>query len=104
MTGESPSDLFLLLRFLGGCGIVLALLGALAFGLRWAARRGWIADGTFCPRGRLPARLKTLETLPLDAKRRLVLVSCDENAYLLLLGPDHALVVASYPPTPPSET
>ncbi|MDR2412193.1 MAG: flagellar biosynthetic protein FliO [Holosporales bacterium] len=30
--------------------------------------------------------LKVLETLPLDPKRRLVLVQCDTRVYLLLLG------------------
>jgi flagellar protein FliO/FliZ len=37
--------------------------------------------------------LKILETLPLDPKRRLVLVQCDTRVHLLLLGGATDLVV-----------
>ncbi len=100
MAGAEPiSDGLLFLHFFAGIAIVLSLIGALAFGLRYAMMKGWIRGGL--PRGDT-RRLQLCETLPLDTRRRLALVRCDETAYLLLLGPDHSVLVAALPATPPS--
>lgn len=45
-------------------------------------------------------RLKFLEALPLDGKRRLVLVSCDDQQHLLVLGANGETVVERNIPVP----
>jgi flagellar protein FliO/FliZ len=78
------------LRFLAALVFVLGLIALLA----WAARRWRL--------GTMPAgaarRLALVEVLPLDARRKLVLVRCDGREHLLLLGPDGNRVVAAGPP------
>lgn len=67
-------------RFVVALAFVLALIGAMA----WLARRFG-----FAPPPRLPGqprRLKVIETLALDARRRLVLVRRDQTEHLLLVG------------------
>jgi flagellar protein FliO/FliZ len=67
-------------RFVVALAFVLALIGAMA----WLARRFG-----FAPPPRLPGqprRLKLIETLALDARRRLVLVRRDQTEHLLLVG------------------
>ena len=66
-------------RFLAALLFVLALIGLIA----WGARR-------FRPGGGAPAgaqrRLQVIEILPLDPRRRLVLVRHDTAEHLLLIG------------------
>ena len=74
-------------RFVLALAFVVALIGACA----WIARRFGLA-------GRLAARsgarrLTILEVLPLDAKRRLVLLRRDEVEHLVLLGQNSDLVI-----------
>ena len=67
-------------RFVVALAFVLALIGAMA----WLARRFG-----FAPPPRLPGqprRLKVIETLALDSRRRLVLVRRDQTEHLLLVG------------------
>ncbi len=45
------------------------------------------------PSGR--RRISIIEVTPLDGRRRLVLIRCDQKEHLLLLGPSTELVVAS---------
>lgn len=86
------------LRFPLALVFVLALL-ALAV---WALRRlGWPAAGAT----RDGRRLEIVEALPLDPKRRLVLIRRDRVEHLVLIGPEHAVVLetaiaASAPPEP----
>ena len=40
-------------------------------------------------------RLSIIEVTPIDARRRLVLVRCDDREHLLLLGPNTETVVAT---------
>ena len=54
-------------------------------------------------------RLAVLEVLPIDPRRKLVLVRCDEREYLLLLGQDGNRLLgrgrgaaAGPPPEPPA--
>jgi flagellar protein FliO/FliZ len=57
----------------------LALIGLVAYGAR---RLGMIRPGMQGPR-----RLKVLESLMLDPRRRLVVVRFDDREHLLLLSP-----------------
>lgn len=70
---------------------VLSLIGLSA----WLLRRH--GDGRLFRSGggTAPKRLAVLETLMIDARRRLVLVRCDKDEYLLLAGPDETLIVKS---------
>jgi len=67
------------LRFVLALVFVLALIGLAA----WLVRRFGVG-GVVVPRGR--RRLGLVEVLPLDARRRLVLVRCDDTEHLVLLG------------------
>jgi flagellar protein FliO/FliZ len=71
---------------------VLQAVAALAvslglFGLAVYAGRRWGPAGMFQPlRARSARRLAVVESLTLDPQRRLVLVRCDAEEKLLLLG------------------
>lgn len=75
------------LRFLLALAFVLGLIGVVA----WLARRFRLVGVT----GAAPAerRLRVVEVLPLDPRRKLVLVRRDEVEHLLLLGQDGNLVL-----------
>ena len=78
------------LRFLGALAFVLGLIALLA----WAARRwrlGTMAQGT-------RRRLAVIEVLPIDPRRKLVLVRHDAREHLLLLGQDGNRVIAGGAP------
>lgn len=75
------------LQFAAALVFVLALIGVAAF----AARRLGLAQGGRTEAGR--RRLTVLESLPLDGKRRLVLIGRDDMTHLLLLGPASETVV-----------
>jgi flagellar protein FliO/FliZ len=80
------------LRFLGALAFVLGLIALLA----WAARRwrlGTMPQGT--------RRLAVIEVLPIDQRRKLVLVRHDAREHLLLLGQDGNRVIAGG--APPAE-
>ena len=87
------------LRFVAALALVLGLIAAVA----WGARRLGLA-------GRLPIvtgrarRLGVVETVPLDAKHRLVLVRRDAAEHLLLLGPAGAAVVEAGIGPPPVDS
>lgn len=68
----------------------LVFVVALIFLLAWIARRFGMGAGT--PTGGR-RRLALVETLPIDAKRRVVIVRRDEVEHLLLLGPDTDTVI-----------
>ena len=69
--------------------LVLGLIG----GAAWAARR-FGPSLWFGARGPKRERnLAVLESLPLDARHRLVLVRRGERKHLLLIGPNQSLVV-----------
>jgi len=76
------------LRFLLALTTVLALM----FGLLWALRRWGL--GGLAPLGRSrQRRLAVIETLPIDARHRLVLVRRDDCEHLLLLGGGTATLI-----------
>jgi flagellar protein FliO/FliZ len=81
-------DLADYLRFALALLFVLGLIGLLA----WLVRRYRPGDGLRADGRR---RLALLETLPLDARRRLVLVRRDDALHLLLLGEDGNRLIES---------
>lgn len=77
------------LRFLGALVFVLALIALVA----WAVRRYGLGGGLAgVARGRTK-RLAVVESLPLDPRRRLVLVRRDGVEHLLVLGASGETVV-----------
>lgn len=76
-----------LARFAGALGLVVGLIFLCAF----AARRGGLIQTART--GRRTGRIGVVETIALDAKRRLVLVRRDDREHLVVLGPDGDLVV-----------
>jgi len=70
-----------LLKFTFAAATVLGLMGLLAWVLKYLAARGWIAPASGAGR-----RIKVVESLNLDARRRLVIINCDGKEHLLLLG------------------
>jgi len=68
--------------------LVLGLIG----GATWASRRFGPAMW-FGARAKATRNLGVIESLPLDARHRLVLVRRGERNHLLLIGPNHSIVV-----------
>ena len=93
---------------------VLQAVAALAvslglFGLAVYAGRRWGPAGLFQQfKPRADRRLAVVETLTLDPGRRLVLVRCDAEERLILLGEgrliDGPRPAAPTPPKPPAKT
>ncbi|MGH6953562.1 MAG: FliO/MopB family protein [Alphaproteobacteria bacterium] len=81
-------DLDTYARFFLALVFVLALIGLAA----WLVRR-FGPGGRSAPRWAKSRRLKLLESLPLDGRRRLVLVARDEAEHLILLGASAETVV-----------
>lgn len=76
-----------LLKMLAALGVVIATM----FGFGLLAKKAGLAGPQILDRAK--RRLKFIEALPLDGKRRLVLVSCDGKQHLLVLGPNNETVV-----------
>lgn len=73
---------------------VLAFVIALIAGFAWLLRRsGLLPNAVMKRKAGEAARLTVKEVLPLDAKRRLVLVQRDDVEHLLLLGAESETVV-----------
>jgi flagellar protein FliO/FliZ len=85
---ETVSWVRLVLAF----SVVFALLGGLGMGLKYIKTRGIVFPNFG---GKMPsaARLQVVESIALDLRRRLVIVRCDGNEHLLLLGNEHDIVV-----------
>jgi len=66
---------------------------ALIFVTAWIVRRLGLGGRLAASRGK--RRLAVVEVLPLDSKRRLVLLKCDATEHLLLLGLNDDVVVES---------
>lgn len=96
MTATEP-ETFSWLRLLIACGIVGGLLAGLGFALKYLNKRGvaWTAHGIAPAKSANARRLAIVESLPLDIKRRMVIVRCDDREHLLLLGLSQDIVVAS---------
>jgi flagellar protein FliO/FliZ len=77
------------IRFVVALVFVLALIG----GITWLVRRlGW-AERTVRGVGRT-RRLAVVEVLPIDSRRRLILVRHDQTEHLIMIGGPGDLVVA----------
>ncbi len=76
------------LRFLLALAFVLGLIAALT----WVARRFGFGSSMIPMKAR-STRLAVVESLMLDAKRRLVLIRRDDREHLLILGPTGETVV-----------
>jgi flagellar protein FliO/FliZ len=85
-------DLIELFRMLFGLLAVLALIGLCAVG----ARKAGLAGSAFGA----ARRLKLVETLALDARRRLAIVSCDGREHLIAFGPAGETLIAADIPAP----
>jgi flagellar protein FliO/FliZ len=75
------------LRFVLALALVLGLICLVA----WIARRFRL--GGFPGGGRSAGRLRLVESLPIDARQRLVLVRRDDREHLLLIGPEGGRVI-----------
>lgn len=84
------------LRFIFALLFVLALMGGL-----WLALRHFGLSGTPLPAGR--RRLKIVETLPLDARRRAIILQRDDRQHLVILGPSGETAIETFP-LPPADT
>ena len=84
------------LRFLFALVFVLALIALLA----WLAKRFGVA-GAFA-RQRADRRLSVVESLPVDARHRLVLVRRDDREHLVLLGAGGACPIETGIEPPPA--
>ena len=81
--------------------LVFGLIAGMTFVLKYVTARGFRLP-TSNPSTR---RLRMVESLPLDIRRRLVIVRCDGAEHLLLLGPERDIVVTTnLPPAPESPT
>ncbi|WP_434613170.1 FliO/MopB family protein [Azospirillum sp. B2RO_4] len=85
-------DLDQYIRFLMALLFVVALIMVVA----WVMRRAGMAGGTVRGRSR-QRRLSVVEALPIDAKRRLILVRRDDREHLILLSANGDLLVDSAP-------
>src|SRR5438094_10169181 len=77
------------LRFLIALVLVVAMIGAFA----WVVRRFGRASRFLAPAGK--KRLSVLEVLPLDGKRRVVLLRRDAVEHLVQLGRGRDLLIES---------
>ena len=75
---------------------IMKLVSALAFVLALMAMLGLVMrrinhGGRMLPSSR--RRLKLVETLPIDPRRRLAIVRCDDREHLLILGTNGETVI-----------
>lgn len=75
--GRMIAALVFVIALMGGFALLLKKLGLSGPNLPQTGRR----------------RLKVVESVPLDARRRLVLVQCDESQHLVILGPGGETVI-----------
>ncbi|MCB9948874.1 MAG: FliO/MopB family protein [Rhodospirillaceae bacterium] len=82
------------LRFVLALVFVLALIGVVA----WLIRRFGLAGARPTGRShRRDRRLALIEVLPIDARRRVILLRRDRVEHLVLLGPSADVVIESIP-------
>ena len=88
------------IRAIAALGVTLGLIGLAAYGARrWGP--DWL---TRLAPDRADKRLTLIESLPLDASRRLVLVRFDGAEKLILLGDGHLLDTPPPAPKPRRKT
>ena len=85
--------------YIGTFGALIFVL-MLIWGLSVAARRFGLVPGARIPgKTNNGKRLRVLDVLALDTKRRLLLVAKDDDEHLILLGPTSELIVDKSPAT-----
>jgi flagellar biogenesis protein FliO len=91
-----PAD-FSWLRVMFAFSVVLVLMAGLGWVLKYVSARGFILPS----KATRMRRMKIVESLAVDTKRRLVIVSCDSHEHLLLIGgQDDIVIAANLPPAP----
>ena len=90
------TDLPLYLNFVLALAVVLGLIAAAAWLARRSGLAGRLAHGVGTSR-----RLAVVEVMPLDTRRKLVLLRRDEAEYLVLLGPERDLLLEGALPAAP---
>ncbi len=83
----NTADFYQILKLIAALVFVLSLMGGLAFLLKKSGITGAMASSSG------PRRLKVLETLPLDGRRKLVLLQRDNKQHLVILGVNGETVV-----------
>jgi flagellar protein FliO/FliZ len=83
-----PAD-FSWLQVIFSFAIVMALIGGLALVLKYIGMRGLVLPG----KGLNARRMRIVETMPIDTRRRFVILRCDEREHLLLLTTQGDIVV-----------
>ena len=71
---------------------VIGLIGGLAFILR---RWSGLGGQPLIRSGRADRRLSIMETRQIDARNKLVLIQCDGDEHLVLIGPSSCLQIKS---------
>ena len=82
---EGPSWLHVVIAI----AVVSGLLGLLAHGLKYIAQHQIRIPGLRTS----TRRLEIIENLPLDARRRLAIIRCDNREHLLLLGTEQDILI-----------
>ena len=84
--------------------IALLFVIALLFGLAYAAKKmGLSARVTINSQKASQRRLNIVEILPIDTKRKLVLIRRDQTEHLVMLGTEHDLLIERNIPVPAPE-
>lgn len=78
----TEGDLPDLARMMLALAFVLGLMGSLTYLLKKLG----VSANLVAPRNSKDRRLRIIESLPLDARRRLVILQCDEIQYLVILN------------------
>lgn len=78
-----------MLRLVAAFCVVLGLMGGLAFLLRYLNSRTLGSYGA-------KRRLRIIEALPIDHKRKAVILQCDEAEHLIILGHENETVVETH--------
>ncbi|PCJ97522.1 MAG: hypothetical protein COA45_09660 [Zetaproteobacteria bacterium] len=76
------------LRLIIALCIVFLIMGGLALALK---KLGLTTDSTIKSGDK--RRLKIVESIPLDARRRLTIVKCDDKEHLVILGANSEIVI-----------
>lgn len=74
-------------KLIAALAFVLALMGGFALVLK----KTGIAQGGLA--GRTGKRLKLVEALSLDARRKAMIIECDDEQHLIIIGPSGETVV-----------
>ena len=99
METETLNTLPMLVRMLVALATVVALMGGLAFVMKKFGLSGAQPKN----QGK-NTRLQVIERLPLDTRRHLVIIGCDETEHLVILGPNGETVLQTDLTTRPTPT